>query len=106
MKNYLMYFKKHIFLNSLRTTRNSICQTERENVLNRYLKWLLTYLVSKFMNPNGKIGLLTYHACCSLLRCIDTYEHFDVKGVSDLETSMYLALPERSCSCGIMNFSA
>ena len=83
MKNYLMYFKKHIFLNSLRTTRNSICQTERENVLNRYLKWLLTYLVSKFMNPNGKIGLLTYHACCSLLRCIDTYEHFDVKGVSD-----------------------
>ena len=84
----------------------SLNRFQKKLLLNRYLKWLLTYLVSKFMNPNGKIGLLTYHACCSLLRCIDTYEHFVVKGVSDLETSMYLALPERSCSCGIMNFSA
>ena len=55
------------------------------------------------MNPNGKLGLLTYH---HLLRCIETYstyDLFDVKGVSDLETCMdYLPLPERSC--GNLNF--
>ena len=50
------------------------------------------------MNPDGKLGLLTYH---HLLRCKETYstyDLFDVKGVSDLETCMdYFEHPERSC---------
>ena len=58
------------------------------------------------MIPNGKLRLFTYHAYCSVLRCIatySTYDLFDVKDVSDLEKCMdYLPLPERSC--GYLNF--